>query len=156
MQEQLKANGHAILRGAEIRATARYQFEDFILDPDRRELTRGSESIAMGPQVFDLLLHLVGSRSRVVTKDAKAMGESGRDPQQPTVGVIELGRQMRAEGGRGGANVDHYIPDPPANDADQLALGRQRLEMQSANDARRRACRIRSRHGWKLPRTVVR
>jgi TolB-like protein/Flp pilus assembly protein TadD len=40
-----------------------------VLDPDRRELTRGSEAIAVGPQVFDLLLHLVRNRERVVTKD---------------------------------------------------------------------------------------
>jgi TolB-like protein len=47
----------------------RYQFEDIVLDPDRRELARGSETIAPGPQVFDLLLHLVRNRERVVTKD---------------------------------------------------------------------------------------
>ena len=69
MHEQLKANGHHALRSTVIRGSARYQFEDFILDADRRELTRGSESIAMGPQVFDLLLHLVGNRTHVVTKD---------------------------------------------------------------------------------------
>lgn len=47
----------------------RYRFEDFVLDPQRRELTRGSEPIAVGPQVFDVLLHLVGNRARVVSKD---------------------------------------------------------------------------------------
>jgi TolB-like protein len=47
----------------------RYQFEDIVLDPDRRELVRGSETIAPGPQVFDLLLHLVRNREHVVTKD---------------------------------------------------------------------------------------
>ena len=40
-----------------------------MLDPDRRELTRGSEAIAVGPQVFDLLLYLVQNRERVVSKD---------------------------------------------------------------------------------------
>ena len=47
----------------------RYQFENIVLDPDRRELTRGSRPIKPGPQVFDLLLHLVRNRERVVTKD---------------------------------------------------------------------------------------
>lgn len=47
----------------------RYQFEDILLDPDRRELARGAETVAPGPQVFDLLLHLVRNRERVVTKD---------------------------------------------------------------------------------------
>jgi TolB-like protein len=46
-----------------------YQFEDFVLDPERRELVRGSEPIDTGPQVFDVLLHLVKNRERVVTKD---------------------------------------------------------------------------------------
>lgn len=44
-------------------------FGDHVLDPDRRELSRGSELIATGPQVFDLLLYLVENRERVVTKD---------------------------------------------------------------------------------------
>jgi DNA-binding winged helix-turn-helix (wHTH) protein len=44
-------------------------FGDYVLDPDRRELTRGSEAIAVGPQVFDLLLHLVQNREHVVSKD---------------------------------------------------------------------------------------
>ena len=44
-------------------------FGEHVLDPDRRELSRGSEAIAVGPQVFDLLVHLVRNRERVVTKD---------------------------------------------------------------------------------------
>lgn len=47
-----------------------YLFEDYLLDPEKRELTRGAgDSVAIGPQVFDLLLHLVQNRSRLVTKD---------------------------------------------------------------------------------------
>ncbi|MEZ5833411.1 MAG: winged helix-turn-helix domain-containing tetratricopeptide repeat protein [Dongiaceae bacterium] len=46
-----------------------YQFEDFVLDSDRRELAHRAEPVALGPQVFDLLLHLVQNRERVVTKD---------------------------------------------------------------------------------------
>jgi TolB-like protein len=47
----------------------RYRFGDFVLDSDRRELARGAETIVIGPQVFDLLLHLVRNREHVVTKD---------------------------------------------------------------------------------------
>jgi TolB-like protein len=47
----------------------RYQFEDFVLDPERRELARGPVPIETGPQVFDVLLHLVKNREHVVTKD---------------------------------------------------------------------------------------
>jgi TolB-like protein len=46
-----------------------YAFEDYVIDADRRELTRGAEPIAVGPQVFDLLLHLVRNREHVVSKD---------------------------------------------------------------------------------------
>lgn len=46
-----------------------YHFEDFVLNADRRELSRGTEMIEMGPQVFDLLIYLVQNRARVITKD---------------------------------------------------------------------------------------
>src|SRR5262249_39646975 len=46
-----------------------YAFEDYVIDPDRRELTRSAEPVAVGPQVFDLLLHLVRNREHVVSKD---------------------------------------------------------------------------------------
>src|SRR5215469_7868494 len=39
------------------------------LDGDRRELLCGSESVAVEPQVFDLLIYLVENRDRVVSKD---------------------------------------------------------------------------------------
>ena len=47
----------------------RYQFNDFVLDSDRRELASGSAPVELAPQVFDLLLHLVKNREHVVTKD---------------------------------------------------------------------------------------
>jgi TolB-like protein/Flp pilus assembly protein TadD len=46
-----------------------YVFEDFVLDTDRRVLRRGSDAIALEPQVFDLLSYLIGNRERVVSKD---------------------------------------------------------------------------------------
>ena len=45
------------------------RFEDFLLDPDRRELRRAGELVAVEPQVFDLIDYLVCRRDRVVTKD---------------------------------------------------------------------------------------
>ena len=44
-------------------------FGDFDLDTDRRELKRLGELIPLEPQVFDLLVHLVANRDRVVSKD---------------------------------------------------------------------------------------
>jgi TolB-like protein len=46
-----------------------YAFDDYRLDAERRELTRGADAVAVGPQVFDLLLHLVRNREHVVSKD---------------------------------------------------------------------------------------
>ena len=47
-----------------------FVFENHMLDTERRELLRGgSEQIPLQPQVFDLLVHLIENRGRVVTKD---------------------------------------------------------------------------------------
>ena len=46
-----------------------YFFEDFVLDAGRCELHRGGGQVPIEPQVFDLLLHLLRNRNRVVTKD---------------------------------------------------------------------------------------
>ena len=47
----------------------RYLFENFTLDPERRELTRDSAPLPVEPQVFDLLVFLIRNRHRVVSKD---------------------------------------------------------------------------------------
>jgi TolB-like protein/cytochrome c-type biogenesis protein CcmH/NrfG len=46
-----------------------FRFEDFVLDPGRRELRRADALIAVEPQVFDLIDYLVRNRERVVTRD---------------------------------------------------------------------------------------
>ncbi len=46
-----------------------FLFADHMLDTDRRELRRGSERVAVEPQVFDLLIYLLQNRDRVVSKD---------------------------------------------------------------------------------------
>ena len=46
-----------------------FLFEDFALDCERRELRSGSATIPVEPQVFDILVHLVENRDRVVSKD---------------------------------------------------------------------------------------
>jgi TolB-like protein/Tfp pilus assembly protein PilF len=46
-----------------------FRFENCSLDTDRRELHREGESVAVEPQVFDLLIYLVENRDRVVSKD---------------------------------------------------------------------------------------
>ena len=46
-----------------------FQFENFLLDPERRELRHADALVALEPQVFDLLTYLVRHRERVVTRD---------------------------------------------------------------------------------------
>jgi len=47
----------------------RYLFEDCVLDTDCRELRRGTALVSVEPQVFDLLVHVIRHRDRVVSKD---------------------------------------------------------------------------------------
>ncbi|MHC8333746.1 winged helix-turn-helix domain-containing tetratricopeptide repeat protein [Pseudomonas sp. LB3P25] len=46
-----------------------FVFEDYVLDEERRELTLRGQVVAVGPQVFDLLLLFVNNPDRVVSKD---------------------------------------------------------------------------------------
>ena len=46
-----------------------YIFDNFVLDPGRRELRSGASVAAMEPQAFDLLVHLIRHRERVVSRD---------------------------------------------------------------------------------------
>jgi DNA-binding winged helix-turn-helix (wHTH) protein/pimeloyl-ACP methyl ester carboxylesterase len=46
-----------------------FLFENFVLDASRRELRRKGHLVPVEPQVFDLLLHLLNNRDRVVSKD---------------------------------------------------------------------------------------
>ncbi len=46
-----------------------FAFGDHVLDVERRQLRRGGEPVALEPQVFDLLVHLIRNRGRVVSKD---------------------------------------------------------------------------------------
>ena len=46
-----------------------YRFEDYCLDPGRRELRRGADLVPVEPLVFDLLEFLLRTRDRVVSKD---------------------------------------------------------------------------------------
>ena len=46
-----------------------YDFGEFRLDPVRRVLRRGSETVAVTPKAFDTLLVLIEGRDRVMEKD---------------------------------------------------------------------------------------
>src|ERR1700723_1489951 len=65
---ELKAEQAAIAR-ARWEWRVQFVFGECVLDTGRRELSRGSEPVAVGPQVFDLLIRLIENRDRVVSKD---------------------------------------------------------------------------------------
>ena len=46
-----------------------FHFADYVLDVERRELRQRGEPVDLEPQVFDLLVHLIRNRERVVSKD---------------------------------------------------------------------------------------
>src|SRR4026207_1364313 len=51
------------------RTDMQFSFADHVLDLERRELKRGSQNIAVEPEVFDLIAYLIQNRDRVVSKD---------------------------------------------------------------------------------------
>lgn len=48
----------------------RYHFASIVLDTDRRELQRAGTPVSIEPKVFDLIVHLIENRDRVVSKDS--------------------------------------------------------------------------------------
>jgi DNA-binding winged helix-turn-helix (wHTH) protein len=79
-----------------------YRFENCVLDTARRELRRDAALTAVEPQVFDLLVFLVGNRDRVVSKDdllASVWG--GRIVSESTSGSrINAARRVIGDTGR--------------------------------------------------------
>ena len=117
-----------------------FVFGDCVLDPDRRELTRGSEVVSIGPKVFDLLVHLVRNRERVVSKDdllqtvwdgrivseltltshinavRKAIGDSGEDQR--------LIRTLARKGFRFIGTVEELQPPDDANNSSKIGFAK--------------------------------
>ena len=54
-----------------------FTFGDCSIDCDRRELRRGTELVAVEPQVFDVLVYLIRHRDRVVSRDDLLAGVWG-------------------------------------------------------------------------------
>ena len=61
-----RVNARQSLHG---RAIILFLFENFSIDPDRRELRRDGALCPAEPQVFDVLVHLIRNRDRVVSRD---------------------------------------------------------------------------------------
>ena len=78
-----------------------YTFEEFVLDPERRELSRRGKGIPVGPQIFDLLQFLLVNRDRVVSKqDLLAAVWRGRVVSESTLtSHINAARKAVADDG---------------------------------------------------------
>lgn len=82
----VKSSGCLGSGGAGKASTLQFVFEGYVLDPERRELSLRGQNVAVGPKVFDLLLHLVVNRNRVVSKDDLLMAVwSGRLVSESTI-----------------------------------------------------------------------
>ncbi len=79
-----------------------FVFDDQTLDTERRELLRGGAPISMQPQVFDLLVHLVQNRDRVLSKeDLIALVWGGRTVSDSTfTSRINAARMAIGDSGR--------------------------------------------------------
>jgi TolB-like protein len=79
-----------------------FLFGDHTLDDELRELRRGQESVAVEPQVFDLLIYLVQNRDRVVSKaDLIASVWGGRIVSDSTL-TSRINAARKAVGDSGG------------------------------------------------------
>ena len=58
-----------LLQSRESRDNVLFQFDNFLIDTDRRELRGTDGVIHVEPQVFDLLLHFAENTDRVISKD---------------------------------------------------------------------------------------
>jgi TolB-like protein len=78
-----------------------FLFDDYRLDTERRELHHGATPVAVEPQVFDVLVHLVANRNRVVAKhDLIASVWGGRIVSDSTL-VSRINAARRAVGDNG-------------------------------------------------------
>ncbi|PDT45186.1 CadC-family transcriptional regulator [Sinorhizobium fredii] len=123
-----------------------FVFGDYVLDPERRELTLRSQVVTVGPQVFDLLLYLVRNRDRVVSKDdllqavwsgrivsestitshinavRKAIGDSGEE-QRLVRTVARKGFRFVGEIGESRLPDGPGVAEPALGDAKEPPLG---------------------------------
>ncbi len=78
------------------------RFEGYGLDTGKRELRRGAELVAVGPQVFDLLVFLVRNRERVVSKDDLIVGVWGGRTVSDSTLTSQINAARKAIGDSGG------------------------------------------------------
>jgi TolB-like protein len=78
-----------------------FLFDDYMLDTERRELHHGATPVAVEPQVFDVLVHLVANRNRVVAKDDLIASVWGGRVVSDSTLVSRINAARRAVGDNG-------------------------------------------------------
>jgi TolB-like protein len=76
-------------------------FDRYMLDTERRELHDGATPVAVEPQVFDVLVHLVENRNRVVAKDDLIASVWGGRVVSDSTLVSRINAARRAVGDNG-------------------------------------------------------
>ena len=85
----------------------RIRFGDLELDEERLLLRRRGERLAIRPKVFDLLVHLVAHRERVVRREELLLKLWGRTAvgSGSLAGLVNELRQILGEAGRGPSSI---------------------------------------------------
>ena len=128
-----------------------FRFGDFVLDGSQRRLLRSGEDVYLPPKTFELLLHLLQNRGRVLTKDELL------EAVWPDVNVVEntLAQRIREirEALGDGAHGGRFIKTVPRVGYQFIAeLDDSRL----VSRRRRRPSRaLRQRRGPTFPRASV-
>ena len=124
-------------------AILQFYFDEFVLDPDRRELRGPAGLSSLEPQVFDLLAYLIRNRDRVVSKDdIMAAVWDGRIVSESAL-TTRINAARHAIGDSGEAQrLIKTLPRKPA--LRRHGAGREESETASAA-ASRRAARPHSR-----------
>jgi adenylate cyclase len=83
----------------------RFEFGEHMIDVDRRELLCRGEPVPLEPQVFDLLVHLVQHRDRVVSRDDLIAAVWGGRIVSDSAVTTRLNAARRAVGDSGAAQA---------------------------------------------------
>ena len=94
-----------------MRQSSVFRFGDFVLDASQRRLLRSGEDVDLPPKTFDLLLHLLQHRDRVLTKD-ELLEAVWRDVNVVENTLAQRIREIR-EALRAGASASTHIVARP-------------------------------------------
>ena len=126
-----------------------FRFGAFVLDGSQRRLLRSGEDVYLPPKTFELLLHLLQNRGRVLTKDQLL------EAVWPDVNVVEntLAQRIREirEALGDGAHGARFIKTVPRVGYQFIAEVKTRL----VSRRRRWPSRASKRRGPTFPRTSV-